>query len=191
MAAPAVRLCTRKLVRTSTKEEIKGVSHSTGTAACRAMCHVLCEEGKHGTIVGNKLSVGKKRHSSEFLVIIFSKYCCICCCMVLRRIFGPRRDEVTGEWRRLYNEELNDLYSSPNIVRVIKSRRIRWAGHVARMGEERGRIGSWWGNWRERENWGDLSVDGWIILGWISRKWDVGMWTGLGWPRIGTGGGRL
>jgi len=58
--------------------------------------------------------------------------------MVLRRIFGPRRDEVTGEWRRLHNEELNNLYSSPNIVRVIKSRRMRWAGHVARMGEERG-----------------------------------------------------
>ena len=58
--------------------------------------------------------------------------------MVLRRIFGPRRDEITGEWRRLHNEELNDLYCSPNIVRVIKSRRMRWAGHVARMGEERG-----------------------------------------------------
>jgi len=57
--------------------------------------------------------------------------------MVLRRIFGPRRDEVTGEWKRLHNEELNYLYSSPNIVRVIKSRRMRWAGHVARMGEER------------------------------------------------------
>ena len=57
---------------------------------------------------------------------------------VLRRIFGPRRDEVTGEWRKLHNEELNDLYSSHNIVRVIKSRRMRWAGHVARMEEGRG-----------------------------------------------------
>ena len=58
--------------------------------------------------------------------------------VVLRRIFEPRRDEETGEWRRLHNEELNDLYSSPNIVRVIKSRRMKWAGHVVRIGEERG-----------------------------------------------------
>jgi len=58
--------------------------------------------------------------------------------MVLRRTLGPRRDEVTGEWRILHNEELSDLYSSPNIVRVIKSRRMRWAGPVARIGEERG-----------------------------------------------------
>jgi hypothetical protein len=57
---------------------------------------------------------------------------------VLRWIFGPKRDEVTGEWRRLHNEELNDLYSSPNIIRVIKSRRMRWTGHIARMGEGRG-----------------------------------------------------
>jgi hypothetical protein len=57
---------------------------------------------------------------------------------VLRRIFGPKRDEVTGEWRKLHNEELHDLYSSPNIVRVIKSRRMRWAGHAERVGEERG-----------------------------------------------------
>ena len=56
---------------------------------------------------------------------------------VLRGIFGPKRDEVTGEWRKLHNEELNDLYCSPNIVRAIKSRRMRWAGHVARIGERR------------------------------------------------------
>jgi len=80
--------------------------------------------------------------------------------MVLRSIFGPRRYEVTEEWRRLLNEELNDLNSSPNIVRVIKSRRMRWAGHVARMGEERVCIGSWWGNRRERDQWGDLGIYG-------------------------------
>jgi hypothetical protein len=57
---------------------------------------------------------------------------------VLRRIFGPKRDEATGEWRRLHNEELYDLYSSPNIIRVIKSRRMRWRRHVARIGEKRG-----------------------------------------------------
>ena len=57
---------------------------------------------------------------------------------VLRRVFGPNRDEVTGELRKLHNEELNELYSLPNIVRVVKSRRMRWAGHVARMGEDRG-----------------------------------------------------
>jgi len=57
---------------------------------------------------------------------------------VLRRVFGPKRDEVTGEWRKLRNEELRDFYSLPNIVRVVKSKRMRWAGHVARMGEGRG-----------------------------------------------------
>jgi len=74
---------------------------------------------------------------------------------------------------------------------VIKSRRMRWAGHVARMGEERGVYRVLVRNRRERDHWGDLGVDGWIILGGFSRRWDVGIWTGLGWPRIGTGGGRL
>ena len=57
---------------------------------------------------------------------------------MLRKVFGPKRDEVTGEWRKLHNEELNDLYSIANIVRVVKSRQMRWAGHVARRGEDRG-----------------------------------------------------
>ena len=75
-----------------------------------------------------------------------------------------------GEWRRLHKEELNDLYSSSNIVRVIKSRRMRWAGHVARMGEEKGVYRVLVGNWREGDHWGYLGIDGWIILGWISRR---------------------
>ena len=83
---------------------------------------------------------------------------------VLRRIFGLRRDGVTGEWRKLHNEELNDLYSSPNIVRVIKSRRMRWAVHVARMGKGEVCTRFWWGNLRERDHLGDPGVDGRIIL---------------------------
>ena len=74
---------------------------------------------------------------------------------VLRREFGPKRDEVTGEWRKLHNEELRDLYSLPNIVRVVKSRRMRWAGHVAGMGEGRDVHRVLVGNVRERDHWGD------------------------------------
>jgi len=111
--------------------------------------------------------------------------------MVLRRIFGPRRDEVTEEWRRLRNEVLNDLYSSSKILRVIKSRRMRWAGHVARMSEERGVYRVLVGKPEGRRPLRDLDVDGCIILGRISRRLDVGIWTGLGWPRIETGSGRL
>jgi hypothetical protein len=68
---------------------------------------------------------------------------------VLGRIFGLKRDEVTGEWRKLHNEELHDLYSSPSIIRIIKVRRMRWAGHVVRMREKRTRIGFWWESQRE------------------------------------------
>ena len=72
--------------------------------------------------------------------------------MEFRIVFGPRKEEVMEKWRRLHKEELNDLYSLPNILRVIISRRMRWAGHVARMGEERGCVGPWWGNRRERDH---------------------------------------
>jgi hypothetical protein len=71
---------------------------------------------------------------------------------VLRRIFGPKRDEVTGDWRKLHNEELRDLYSSPSIIRIIKSRRMSWAGHVARMGRRGTRIAYWWGSQRKRDH---------------------------------------
>jgi hypothetical protein len=97
----------------------------------------------------------------------------------------------SGEWRRLHNEELNDLYSSPTIVRVIKSRRMGWAGHVAHMGEERGVYRVLVGKREGKDHWGDLCVDGWIILGRICRRWDVGICTGLSWPWIETVGGRL
>jgi hypothetical protein len=90
---------------------------------------------------------------------------------VLRRIFGPKRDEVTGEWRKLHKEQLNDMYSSPNIVCVIKSRRMRWAGHVARMGQRRGVCaGFWCKNLRERDYLEDPGLGGRIILRWIFRK---------------------
>jgi hypothetical protein len=100
---------------------------------------------------------------------------------VLRRIFGPKRDEVTGEWRKLHNEELKDLYCSPNIVRMIKSRRMRWARHVARRGKGEACTVFLWGNLRERDHLEDRGVDERNILRWISTKWDVGLWTGSSW----------
>jgi hypothetical protein len=71
---------------------------------------------------------------------------------VLRRIFGPKMDEVTGEWRKLHNEDLRDLYFSPSIIKIIKSRRMRWAGHVARMGRIGTLIDYWWESQRERDH---------------------------------------
>jgi hypothetical protein len=80
----------------------------------------------------------------------------------LRRMSGPKRDEVTGEWRKLYNEELHDLYFSPSIIRIIKAR-VRWAGHVARM-ERRGTcIGCWWERQKERGHKEDQDEGEWIL----------------------------
>ena len=109
----------------------------------------------------------------------------------LRRIFGPKRDEVTWEWRKLHNEELNDLYSSPSIIWMIKSRRMRCAGHVAHMRDRRGvyrvLVGKPEGKrplGRPSRRWHDnIKMD--------LRKWDMRVWTGLIWLRIGTGGGLL
>jgi hypothetical protein len=69
--------------------------------------------------------------------------------MVLRKIFGAKRDEVTGEWRKLHNEGLHDLYSSPSSIRIIKARRMRWVGHIAWMGSRGTCIGCWWESQRE------------------------------------------
>jgi hypothetical protein len=96
---------------------------------------------------------------------------------LFRRILGPKRDEVTGEWRKPQNEDLNNLYSLPNIVRVIKSRRMRWVGNVARMGEKRDVHRVLVGK-----------PEGERPLG-IFKKWDVGVWTGSSWLSRGTSGG--
>jgi hypothetical protein len=110
---------------------------------------------------------------------------------VLRRIFGPKRDEVTGEWRKLYNEELDNLYSSPDIIMQIKSRRMRWAGHVARMGEERyvykvlaGKPEGKRPLGRPRRRWEDgirmdLREIGWGSVDWIQLAQDRDQWRDL------------
>ena len=97
---------------------------------------------------------------------------------VLRRIFGPKTDKAKREWRKLNNGELNDLYSSPNIFRVIKSRRMRWTGHVARLGERRGVYRVLVGKPEGKNHLGDPGVDGRVILRWIFMKWGVGVWGG-------------
>jgi hypothetical protein len=110
---------------------------------------------------------------------------------ILRRIFGPKRDQVTGEWRKLHNEELHNLYSSSDIIRQVKSRRMRWAGHVVCMGEERKvyqvLVGKSEGKrplGRPRHRWEDgIRMD--------LREIGLGVWIGFDWLRTGTGGGLL
>jgi hypothetical protein len=110
---------------------------------------------------------------------------------VQRRIFGPKRDEVTGEWRKLYNEELRDLYSSPSIIGIMKSRRMRWAGHVARMGEKRNAyrllvgkpegkkpLGRPTGRWVDNIRM-DLGEVGWGDVDWIGLAKDRNRWRAL------------
>jgi hypothetical protein len=110
------------------------------------------------------------------------------CIIGLIRIFGPKRDEVTGEWRKLHNKELHDLYSSPNIIRMMKSRRMRWAGHVARMGEKRNAYRLLVGKPEGRRTLGrprcrwvdnirlDLGEVGWGDVDWIDMAQDRNMW---------------
>jgi hypothetical protein len=110
---------------------------------------------------------------------------------VLRRIFGPKRDEVTGEWRKLHNEVLRDLYSSPSIIRIIKTRRLRWAGHVARMREKRNGYRLLLGRpegkrpvGRPRRRWVDnirmdLGEVGWGDVDWIGLAQDRNRWRAL------------
>jgi hypothetical protein len=91
---------------------------------------------------------------------------------VLRRIFGPKRDEVTGEWRQLHNEEVHDLFSSPNIIRIIKSKRLRWAENVARMEEKKNAYGLLVGKPEGKRLLGKPRHRWVVILGWILERWD-------------------
>jgi hypothetical protein len=103
---------------------------------------------------------------------------------VLRRIFGPQRDEIVGGWRKLHNEDLHNLYFSTNIIRIIKSRRPILAGHIACMGG----IGIWWESQKERDLQEDPEVGGRIMLKCVLNKQDGVVWTGFIWLRIRTSG---
>ena len=115
----------------------------------------------------------------------------VCENRVLRGIFGAKRDEVTEEWRKLHNEELNDLYCSPNIVRVIKIEKNEMGKECSTYGERRGVCGGLVGKPEGRRPIVRSRLDGRIILRWISSQWGAGIWTGLIWLRIWTDGGHL
>jgi hypothetical protein len=106
---------------------------------------------------------------------------------VLRRMFEPKRDEVTGDWRKLNDEELHNFYSSPNIIRQFKSRRIRWASHVVRMGEERKVYKVLVGNPEGNNHLEDQGIYGRMRSQWILGRLGGGAWSGFSWLSIGTG----
>jgi hypothetical protein len=181
--------------RNSIREEIKSRLKS-GNACCRSVQNLLSSR---------LLSKNTKIRVCRTVVLPVVLYVCETWSLtlreeqrlrvvgnrVLRRIFGPKMDEATGEWRRLHNEKLNNLYSSPNIIRVIKSRIMRCAGHVARMGLKKGAymilVGRPEGRrplGRRRRRWKDK-------LNWIFKKCDGWAWTELSWLGIGTCGGLL
>ena len=110
---------------------------------------------------------------------------------MLGRIFGPKRDEITKERKKLHNEELNDLYSQPNIFRVIKSKRTRCDGVFSTYEASYRCVQVLMVESEGRDHLGDPGVDGRIILRWLSKKWEKGPRTGLLWLRVGTGGGIL
>ena len=110
---------------------------------------------------------------------------------LLRIIFWPKRDEVTWDWRKLHNEKLNDQYALSSTIRLIKSRRMKWAGYVECMGTAEVRKGFWWGNLMKRDHLEDPGVVVRIILRWIFMKRYLGALTGSIWFRTGTDGENL
>ena len=146
------------------------------------MCHLAMKLQTSLSIKGFRYSI--ILHGVGSVVKVFDS-------RVPRRIFGPKRDKVRGEWRKIHKLKPYDLYCSPNIFQVVKWRWMRWAGNVACMGERRGvyrvLVGKPEGKrplGRPRHRWDD-------ILRWIFRKWDVGVWTRLIWLRKGTDGRHL
>jgi hypothetical protein len=181
--------------KNSLQEEVKSRLKS-GNVCCHSVQNILCS---------SFLSKNTKFKIYRTIILTVALYGCETWSLtlreerrlrvfenrVLRRIFRPKRDEITSERSKLHNEELHDMHFSANIVRVIKSRRTRWARHVARMGKTRSAYRVLLGKPEERDRLKEPGVDGRIILKWIFRKRDMGAWTGSSWFRIGTGGGHL